>query len=417
MLRDSRPGDAGNLVRRIYEERPYPSPDGRRLESVEPWAMAPMQWINALWKPGPGNRECKRILIAGCGTGAEAFRMQRGQPGAEIVAVDFSPRSIAIARRLQRRAPRMRTIRFRVADLAKPGLSGSLGRDFDFVSCHGVLSYIPRPETALRNLARCLKPDGVLYLGVNGSRHASVALRQALPAFGFDMAAMKDDDRHLREVLSLCDAMLGRVGSDRVASFKPGLLAGDVFGPVISNLPLARWVRIARRAGLHFRGSYYAWRATRPALAADGGRLLIPRSLAQICELADRLYPRSFHRAVFTREPAVNPPWENSKALLTWCPTLTGLYRGRLPKRSRSWQAPRTFTSRSPATNTRLDWCLPEWALEIFRLSDGQRTLGSILAALPIAVPRRLLQRQLYVLHQLLVMTLVPSPGGRAHPA
>ena len=412
MPRESSPKEVGNLVRHIYEDRPYTPGNRRRAERDPPWALAPVPWINALWKPGRENLACKKILIAGCGAGAEAFRMQRRQPRAKIVAVDFSPRSIAIAKQLQRRIPELRTIRFQVADLAKPGLSEVLGRDFDFVSCHGVLSYIPTPEVALRNLARCLRPDGGLYLGVNGARHLSVGLRQTLPAFGFEMAVMKEDDRHLRRVLGLCDAMLGRVGSNRVAKFKAEVLAGDVFGPIISNLSLARWVRIARRAGLHFRGSFYGWHAMRPVLAADCGRLLMPRSRADICELADRMGPRSFHRAVFTREPAANPPWEKPTALLSWYPTLTRLYRGGLPKRSRSWRAQRTFPLRSPATNTQLDWYLPEWALEILRHSDGQRTLGAILADVPFAVPHRLMQRHLYLLHQLLVITLIPGPAA-----
>ena len=336
--------------------------------------------------------------------------MQRRQPRAKVVAVDFSPRSIAIAKRLQRELPELRTIRFQVADLATPSLSEVLGRDFDFISCHGVLSYIPTAEVALRNLARCLKPNGALYLGVNGARHPSVVLRQTLPAFGFDVAVMKDDDRHLRKILSLCDAMLGRVGSNRVAKFKAELLAGDVFGPIISNLSLARWVRIARRAGLHFRGSLRAWQAMRPALAADGGHLLMPRSRAQICELADRMSPGSFHRAVFTCEPEANPPWQEPKALLSWYPILSRLYRGGLPQRSRSWHAPRIFALRSRTANTQLDWYLPEWTLEILRHSDGRRTLGALLATLPYAVPPRLMQRHLYLLHQLLVITLVPTP-------
>src|SRR5207237_3322466 len=136
-------------------------------------------------------------------------------------------------------------IRFQVADLANRGFSKVLGRDFDFVSCHGVLSYIPTPEVALRNLARCLKPEGALYLGVNGVRHASVELRQTLPALGLDVAVMNEDERHLRKVLSLCDSMAGRAGSGRVAKYKAGLLAGDVLGPVSSNFPLARWVGLA----------------------------------------------------------------------------------------------------------------------------------------------------------------------------
>ena len=415
MPRECSSNEVGNLVRSIYEERPYPRADRRRVERDPPWALAPVAWIGALWKPGHENLACKKILIAGCGTGAEAFRMRRRQPNAKLVAVDFSPRSIAIAKQLQRGRPELRTIQFQVADLAMPGLSKLLGQDFDFISCHGVLSYIPTPEVALRNLARCLRPDGALYLGVNGATHASVGLRQTLPAFGFDMNVMKDDDRHLRNVLRLCDSMRGRVGSIRVAKFTAELLAGDVFGPIISNLSLARWVRIARRAGLHFRGSFHAWRAMRLVLAADSGRLLMPRSRAEICELADRMCPASFHRAVFTRELAANPPWDKPAALLSWRPTLTSLYRAGLPKRSRSWRGQRTFALRSPATNTRLDWCLPEWALEILRRSDGQQTLGAILAALPIAVPSRLMRRHVYVLHQLLVVTLVPGFSQPQH--
>jgi len=40
-------------VRRIYEERPYPAADDRALTDTD-WKLAPMEWINALWKPGRG---------------------------------------------------------------------------------------------------------------------------------------------------------------------------------------------------------------------------------------------------------------------------------------------------------------------------------------------------------------------------
>jgi len=59
--------------------------------------------------------------------------------------------------------------------------------------------------------------------------------------------------------------------------------------------------------------------------------------------------------------------------------------------------------------NTQLDWKMPEWELEILRRSDGKRTLGEILNGISEAVPPQLLQTQLYVLHQLLVITLMPS--------
>ena len=51
---------------------------------------------------------------------------------------------------------------------------------------------------------------------------------------------------------------------------------------------------------------------------------------------------------------------------------------------------------------------MPEWELEIVRQSDGKRTLDSILRNIATAVPQKLLRQQLYILHQLLVISLMP---------
>src|SRR5882757_5387694 len=170
----TRTTDSGHAreVRRLYEKRPYPETGEGALTDPK-WRLAPKEWLTALWKPGQKEPAAKRILVAGCGTGREAFAMRRKWPKAEIVAIDFSPRSIAVARKLQKGAPEMRSIRFLVANLLSRSLAATVGRDFDFISCHGVLSYLPDPAKALTHLARCLKPDGALYLGVNGAEHSS----------------------------------------------------------------------------------------------------------------------------------------------------------------------------------------------------------------------------------------------------
>jgi hypothetical protein len=64
--------------------------------------------------------------------------------------------------------------------------------------------------------------------------------------------------------------------------------------------------------------------------------------------------------------------------------------------------------------NTRLDWRMPEWEVEIVRQSDGRNTLGAILHEISAAVPPHLLRQQLYVLDQLLVITLMPQPTSAA---
>ena len=100
---------------------------------TQPWRLPPMEWILAHWKPGQPHATPGRVLVAGCGTGAEAFVLSQRFPDAEIVAVDFSARSIAIARQHQQRARYRRHVRFVLADFSAPELDRMIGKDFDFV--------------------------------------------------------------------------------------------------------------------------------------------------------------------------------------------------------------------------------------------------------------------------------------------
>ena len=63
---------------------------------------------------------------------------------------------------------------------------------------------------------------------------------------------------------------------------------------------------------------------------------------------------------------------------------------------------------KSPSTDTRLDWHMPEWELEILRRSDGKLALREILQEVAAPIRRDLLQKQLYQLHQLLIINLLP---------
>jgi len=392
-------------TRATYEKYPYPAANRSSL-TTKRWHLAPMEWIMALWRPGNENDPPKRILVAGCGSGSEAFALARRFPHATIVAVDFSPRSIAIAKKLQRGSPGMRHIRFFQADLTNRGLTRTTGGNFDFISCHGVLSYIPAPEQVLANLSRQLKPDGALFLGVNGSEHFSVRGRPFLSSFGFDLVELREETR-LRDLLGIWDRLLESHGGPRLPNKGAGYLAGDLFGPLFHNWPLARWVRTARKAGLHFSDSYSCWRKRR-SLMDDNGPALLPRSRAEVSLLLDVLVPEMFHRLLFIKQRPWNPPWENHRALLNSRPIRSQLYSLALPRRSPSGQRQTKATLKSPTLNTRLDWKLPFWEAEILRQSEGRRTLREILQAAGVAAPRKILREQLYIMHQLLVLSLVP---------
>ncbi len=382
-------------VQCAYEACPYPGAEAKPI-----WFYPPMEWILEQWRAATDISGPNRILIAGCGTGAEAFAVRRRFPEADIVAVDFSPKSIASANEQQRRRRHRRPIRFLVADFAESGFDKNTGQDFDFVACHGVLTYVPAAGKALGNLARCLTPDGALYLGVNGIRHPSNGLRAVLPTFGFDMGRWADTPA-LREVLQLCDAIVPE--RSPIAVETAPYLASDVFGSFFQNLPLSDWIAMGRAAGFSFQASYSSHRDLRRAVAKGLCRLLIPRSRAEVCQLLDTLQPNSFHRLLFTRRPSVSPPWNRPSQLTSWRPTVTPLFRCWLPRPSLS---DRTVTFASHAMNTHLSWHMPGWLIELLRGSDGHRSIGQILSTLEGEVPSEDLVHHLYVLHQMLVINL-----------
>jgi len=397
-------------VRQIYNRRPYPFGNNKALRRRS-WSLV-LEWVDAIGRTGALNAPPARALLAGCGDGTEAFNLRRRLPGAEIVAVDFSSRSIAIARRLQSRSREMRGIRFVTGDLTDPRLPDRLGGKFDLIICHGVLSYIPGIARVMRNFARCLKADGCLYLGVNGSRHVNTRLRRALPEFGYDMNVFKDS-RRLRDVLKLCDAVVSADGLPRVSGHGPEFLASDVFGALNQSLTLSQWALHARGAGLHLRGNWASIRLFRRIAEDDLHALLAPRSREQVVEFLERLSPSQFHRLLFSKRKEANPPWLSRGLLLKWRVALTRLYRVRLPRGGKTVRDRlRRLTIASPALRLAMEWRMPEWELEILRRGDGGCSLGLVLKGIPLSVPFPELRRQLYLLYHLGIINLLPPSEG-----
>jgi SAM-dependent methyltransferase len=384
----------GTAVRRIYERRPYPDPRSG-VVAIRRWRLPPIPWINAMSQPP---RAPHRILVAGCGSGSEAFALQRKFPEAKVVGIDFSPRSIRAAKEQQKRSRELRKIRFLVSDLTKPGLAKTVGK-FDFVSCHGVISYIERPEQALRNLANCLQIDGALYLGVNGQSHFSSRWRRGLPKFGIDVTEFQDT-RSIRQLLKVFDALCGyRIGT--MAKADAGYLASDLFGPLLHNWSLADWMRACRKTRLHLLASYSSFFALRPIFDPDLNRLLIPRSRAEVLELLETLRPSTFHRLLLSHRPEVCPPWQNAGELLRWRAIATGLYVRRWPKRTKRWKTLRRLTLTSAPTNTVVELQVPEWEVELLRRANGRHSIADVLSSVSARISPTSLRDALYLLYLL----------------
>ncbi len=333
----------------------------------------------------------KRILVAGCGTGPEAFALQKRFRDAEVVGIDFSSRSILQAKALQKRVLRGSPIRLRVGDLTNQKFMSSLG-DFDFISCHGVLSYVPQPTRALRNISRCLSRDGALYLGVNSAAHFSVKGRPMLRALGLNVRTLPAE-RHLRRVLRLYDALAAETDSKTV-KLPLNFLAGDLFGPLIHNLSLSRWIRLAQDAGLVFAGHYYAFKKVRFAINEGLLDILRPRSRAEVHMLIDHIDPCGFHQMAFSKRPSISPTWQQNLTVNLFA-VMTSLYRI-APTRKR-----KLLHLKSLPTNTLVEIDSTGWEDQFLNRATGATTVGQIWRELPQRVAWEPLCKRLYLFYQL----------------
>jgi SAM-dependent methyltransferase len=99
----------------------------------------------------------RRLLEVGCGRGELAARL--AEAGIEVVAVDQSERMVELTA--------ARGVEARVADVqGLPFESGS----FDAAVANFVLYHVPDVDRGLSELARVLRPSGVLVAGTNGFR-------------------------------------------------------------------------------------------------------------------------------------------------------------------------------------------------------------------------------------------------------
>lgn len=329
-------------VKRNYERLPYPGADPRMVEG-KGGSLPPLRWMLGLGRPGLPKPQ--RVLVAGCGTGAEAFVIRRQLPKAEIVAVDFSPRSIAVAQRLQRNAKLARPITFQVADLTDPNLVAQTGGEFDLITCHGVLSYIPEPAAVLKNFAAALRAGGALYLGVNGESHPATRLRPWLAGFGLDVDGMQEE-RRLRQVLRIWDA-LHDDDLRGLAEMSPSYLASDVCGSHFNNWPLARWRAEGNQAGWEIAGTWMLPLALRLMLENETYDPLYPAGIGELAERLDQARPAGFHKLVLRKAESVG-----RTETLRW----TGIYSHRFIKSATPGRV--RVVLNSPVFNMSQDWSL-----------------------------------------------------------
>ena len=177
-------------VMQQYEENPYPR-----------WTINPLAVLagerNLQLDATEGNqpRAGKEILIAGCGTGRQAFQTAQFFPDAHVLAVDISLSSLAYARR-KTREEGLHNIEYAHADILK---LGTIGRNFDHIEAVGVLHHLREPEIGWRTLVALLRPRGEMRIGLysEAARRSIVEARKLIAERGY--CATANDIRKCRQ--------------------------------------------------------------------------------------------------------------------------------------------------------------------------------------------------------------------------
>ena len=185
-------------VRRQYEENPYPRwmklPPAGTARSFDDYLRRqfPSVPIRPLAKAEP-----LQMLIAGCGTGAEAIEAAQDLPHSQILAIDLSLSSLAYAVRKSRESG-VENIKYLQADILEVR---KIDRTFDVISSSGVLHHLADPLAGLRELLSLLRPGGFMRLGLysEAARRVVVETRQFIAERGY--ASTPEDIRRCRQDL------------------------------------------------------------------------------------------------------------------------------------------------------------------------------------------------------------------------
>lgn len=151
-------------VAKLYDT--YPFPPEPLLDEPPPGYNWRWNWPAAYSfctgrKP---TRQDIRILDAGCGSGVGTEYLVHLNPEAQVVGIDLSAGTLAVARERCRRSGAER-VEFHHLSLFD---ADQLPGEFDLINCVGVLHHTPDPIRGIQALAKKLAPGGIMHIFVYG---------------------------------------------------------------------------------------------------------------------------------------------------------------------------------------------------------------------------------------------------------
>ncbi|MGO9387093.1 MAG: class I SAM-dependent methyltransferase [Methanobacterium sp.] len=120
----------------------------------------------------------KVIIDAGCGSGYSSKLIVNEFEPSQLIAFDYMPEQIEIAEK------RELDVDFFVGDVRKLELEDNIS---DAAFIFGVLHHIPEWKTALKEISRILKPNGVLLIEEPEVNFNWIEFEQGIKSSGFNI--------------------------------------------------------------------------------------------------------------------------------------------------------------------------------------------------------------------------------------
>jgi ubiquinone/menaquinone biosynthesis C-methylase UbiE len=226
---DSHPaGSISGAVRDQYEAYPYPErdPESEKRLLHHTWGDYLAQINHYCFRGKNSFTAPSRILVAGGGTGDATIFLaeQLRDSGSEIVYLDFSLNSLAIARK-RAEVRELRNIEWVHGSLLDlPALN--LGR-FDYINCSGVLHHLQDPVAGLQALQSVLAPGGAIKVMVYGTygRTGVYLVQDLMRKINRDEAVMQK--RLANAKATLASLPPGNWWTKSTALFRPAHVMGD----------------------------------------------------------------------------------------------------------------------------------------------------------------------------------------------
>jgi SAM-dependent methyltransferase len=103
-----------------------------------------------------------RVLELGCGTNPKSLFLSRFRDLADVTVSDLSIAQLAANRDLCRSLGLENRVRHIAADMARLPFRNEV---FDVVLVHAALHHVPNVDEAVAEMARCLRPSGIIIIG------------------------------------------------------------------------------------------------------------------------------------------------------------------------------------------------------------------------------------------------------------